>query len=84
MSNIRPVTDLKNYAEVLCEVSTGAPVFLTENGRCAYVILDIRDYEKLQAEISLAGELSKGRQSGEKTGWLSSDDVRSHFSCNGK
>jgi len=79
MPNIKPVTDLRNYSEVLREVGADAPVFLTKNGRGKYAILDIRDYEKLQAEIMLVSELNKGRKSGEENGWLSSEDVRSHF-----
>ena len=79
MPNIKPVTDLRNYSEVLREVGSDSPVFLTKNGRGQYAILDIRDYEKLQAEIALVGELNKGRKSGEENGWLSSEDVRSHF-----
>ena len=79
MPNIQPVTDLRNYTEVLREVGADSPVFLTKNGRGTYAILDMRDYEKLQAEISLVSELNKGRKSGEENGWLSSDDVRSHF-----
>lgn len=79
MPNIKPVTDLRNYSEVLREVGSGSPVFLTKNGRGQYAILDIRDYEKLQAEITLVGELNKGRKSGEENGWLSAEDVRSHF-----
>ena len=60
MPNIKPVTDLRNYTEVLREVSMDSPVFLTRNGRGSYAILDIRDYERLQAEIALASELNKG------------------------
>lgn len=79
MPNIKPVTDLRNYTEVLREVGMDSPVFLTKNGRGTYAILDMRDYEKLQAEITLVSELNKGRKSGEENGWLSSKDVRSHF-----
>lgn len=79
MPNIKPVTDLRNYSEVLREVSVNAPVFLTKNGRGKYAILDMQDYEKLQAELSLISELNKGRKSGEENGWLSEEDVRSHF-----
>ncbi|MDY5219989.1 MAG: type II toxin-antitoxin system prevent-host-death family antitoxin [Eubacteriales bacterium] len=79
MPNIKPVTDLRNYTEVLREVGMDSPVFLTKNGRGTYAILDMRDYEKLQAEITLVSELNKGRKSGEENGWLSSEDVRSHF-----
>ena len=79
MPNIKPITDLRNYTEVLHEVGVDAPVFLTRNGRGSYAILDIRDYEKLQAEIALISELNKGRRSGEESGWLSAEDVRGHF-----
>ena len=33
MPNIKPVSDLRNYTEVLRDVSVDAPVFLTKNGR---------------------------------------------------
>lgn len=49
MPNIKPVSDLRNYSEVLHDVAEGAPVFLTKNGRGRYAIIDIQDYEKTQA-----------------------------------
>ena len=33
MPNIKPISDLRNYTEVLRDVAVGAPVFLTKNGR---------------------------------------------------
>lgn len=50
MPNILPVSDLKNYNEVLKNCQAGEPVFLTKNGRGKFVILDIEDYEKDRAE----------------------------------
>lgn len=79
MPNIKPISDLRNYSEVLHDVDIGAPVFLTKNGRGKYAIMDMREYEKLQATIKLMNELAKGRRSGETEGWLSADDMRSHF-----
>ena len=76
MSNMKPVSDLHNYTEVLHEVTVGKPVFLTENGNCKYVILDIQDYEKAEATQCLMNELNKGRQYGEQNGWIASDDMR--------
>ena len=70
MPNIKPISDLRNYTEVLRDVDVGAPVFLTRNGRGKYAILDMADYEKLQASIWLMNELEKGRRSGEEKGWL--------------
>ena len=33
MPNIKPISDLRNYTEVLKEKIEGDPVFLTKNGR---------------------------------------------------
>ena len=79
MPNIKPISDLRNYSEVLREVSAGSPVFLTKNGRGRYAILDISDYEKANATAALMNELAKGRRSGEEKGWLSPEDVRARF-----
>lgn len=79
MPNIKPISDLRNYGDVLRDVSVGSPVFLTKNGRGRYAIVDIQDYEKAIATIKLMGELEKGRKSGEEKGWISSTNVKSHF-----
>ena len=79
MPNIKPVSDLRNYTEVLREVQKDAPVFLTKNGRGCYAIIDMQEYERLQAQVKLINELNKGRRSGEEEGWLSADEVRRHF-----
>lgn len=75
MPNIRPISDLRNYTEVLHDVAVGAPVFLTRNGRGRYAILDMQDYEKTQAALRLMKELAKGRESGERDGWLTLEAV---------
>lgn len=79
MPNIKPISDLRNYNEVLRDVAAGEPVFLTKNGRGRYALVDITDYEKTQATIKLLGELNKGRQVGEEKGWILHDDVKAHF-----
>ena len=75
MPNIKPISDLRNYTEVLQDVSVGAPVFLTKNGRGKYAIVDIHDYDRTQATIRLLNELAKGRKSGEEKGWLTLEEV---------
>jgi len=77
MPNIKPVSDLRNYNQVLRDISAGEPVFLTKNGRGRYVIIDMQDYEKTQATIKLMSELSKGEMSGKEEGWLSIEEVES-------
>ena len=79
MPNIKPISDLRNYTEVLRDVDVGAPVFLTKNGRGRYAIVDMHDYEKTQATLRLMAELAKGRKSGEEKGWLTPEEVRAHF-----
>ena len=82
MPTIKPVSDLRNYGEVLRDVAVGAPVFLTKNGHGRYAVLDIEEYkefEKLTAWQKLKAELDIGRISGEEDGWVSADDVRRHL-----
>ncbi len=71
MPNIKPVSDLRNYNEVLRDIAVGEPVFLTKNGRGRYAIVDIEEYEKTKAIIKLMGELAKGEQAGKEQGWSS-------------
>ena len=75
MPNIKPVSDLRNYSEVLRGIDIGQPVFLTKNGRGKYAILDMREYEKTQATLRLMSELAKGERSGREKGWLTPEEV---------
>ncbi|MGI6248214.1 MAG: type II toxin-antitoxin system prevent-host-death family antitoxin [Acutalibacteraceae bacterium] len=75
MPNIKPVSDLRNYNEVLRDVAVGQPVFLTKNGRGRYAIMDIDEYRKTQAKIRLLSELAQGEISGKEKGWLSLEEV---------
>ena len=77
MPNIKPVSDLRNYNDVLKDVSAGQPVFLTKNGRGRYVMVDIAEYEKTQATIKLLSKLTEA-ESAVKDGnaWLSPEDVQ--------
>ena len=51
MPCIKPVSDLRNYNEVLQYVAEGEPVYLTRNGRGAFAVLTIEDYEKLSSAM---------------------------------
>ena len=52
MPIIKPVSDLRNYNEVLRTIQADNPVFLTKNGRGKYVIVDYEDYEKKSCKCS--------------------------------
>ena len=77
MPIIKPVSDLRNYNEVLRSCRDGEPVFLTKNGRGRYVLLDMQEYEKQQALIKLLLKLSEAEDA-IKTGeeWRSLDDLK--------
>ena len=81
MPNIKPVSDLRNYNEVLKDIKSGSPVYLTKNGRGRYVILDMEDYEKKEAAIKLLAELERGRISGEEEGWFTIEEIKKEFGC---
>lgn len=59
MSNIKPVSDLRNYSDVLHDVTA----------------LDMQDFEKMQVTLRVMNELAKGRKSGEEKGWLTLENV---------
>ncbi|MCR4935496.1 MAG: type II toxin-antitoxin system prevent-host-death family antitoxin [Oscillospiraceae bacterium] len=78
MPIIKPVSELRNYGEVLRDVAVGQPVFLTKNGHGRYAVMDMeeyREYERMRAMDWLVSELDRGRRSGETDGWLPADEV---------
>ena len=75
MPNIRPVSDLRNYTDVLKDITAGEPVFLTKNGRDRYVVMDMEEYEKTRAALKLMSEWARGERSGKEHGWTDIDDV---------
>ena len=77
--NIKPISDLRNYSEVLRDVAIDIPVFLTKNGRGRYAIMDMQDYERVMATIKLMDALETGRKSGEEQGWISSEQLKSEL-----
>lgn len=89
MPNIKPISDLRNYSNVLDNVKAGSPVYLTKNGRGSFVIMDIDEqeaqeekagkYESMKAQLKLMCELNAGKKSGEEKGWISEEDVFAHF-----
>lgn len=80
MPNIKPISDLRSYTAVLDEVAQGSPVFLTKNGRGRYVIQDISDYERYEAEETLLAQLDYGKRVADERGILTTEQVRGAFS----
>lgn len=78
MASILPISDLRNYNEVLKNCRTGEPVFLMKNGREKFVVLDIEDYEKDRAEKKLLAKLQEAEEAiVDEKGWMSFDELKS-------
>ena len=75
MPNIKPISDLRNYTEVLKEVRVNQPVYLTRNGRGAYAIIDMDELDRLKATVQLLTKLEEGEQSARENGWFTADEV---------
>lgn len=75
MPSIVPISDLKNYSEVLRSCDNGATVYLTKNGRGKYVVQSLSEYERLQATVKLLAELGRGAESVRREGGLSVDEA---------
>ncbi len=77
MASILPVSDLRNYNEVLKNCQVGEPVFLTKNGRGRFVVLDIDDYERERAEKKLLVKLQEAEEAvKDSEGWLTMDELK--------
>ena len=77
MPSILPVSDLRNYNEVL-KIAKLENQFLTKNGKGRFVVLDIDDYEKDRAEKKMLARLQETKETvADGTGWLSLDELKS-------
>ena len=77
MANILPVSDLRNYNEVLKNCHKGEPVYLTKNGRGGFVVMDIEDYERDHAEKKLFMKLQEAEEIVKDCGgWLNLDELK--------
>ncbi|MCM1579182.1 MAG: prevent-host-death protein [Ruminococcus sp.] len=67
MPNVKPVSDLQNYSEVLANVAADNPVFLTRNGS--------DEYKRQRAALKIMAEIAKGRIAADEQGWLTPEEV---------
>ena len=77
MASILPVSDLRNYNEVLKNCHKGEPVYLTKNGRGRFVVMDIEDYERERAEKKLLVKLQEAEgDAKEEKEWLDLNELK--------
>jgi len=79
MPTILPISDLRNYTEVLNQVDLDKPVYLTRNGRGSYVITKIDDYDPEIARADLAREIELGIASMKNGGSTSIEKVAKKY-----
>lgn len=78
MPTIKPISDLRNYNELLKEVDTKGTVYLTRNGVGSYAIMTVREadeYQRLKALHGLLSDLERSRKRADQEGWLSEKDL---------
>ena len=79
MPAIKPISDLRNYTEVLKEVDTVGRVFLTRNGHGAYAIMSIEEADELdriKAASMIAADLRRSKERADREGWISDDEIQ--------
>lgn len=78
MPNIKPISDLRNYTEVLKQVDISNRVYLTRNGHGEYGILtmaEIDELDRYRAAYTLVSKLRKAEERADKEGWISADEA---------
>lgn len=78
MPNIKPISDLRNYTEVLKQVDISNRVYLTRNGHGEYGILtmaEIDELDRCRAAYTLVSKLRKAEECADKEGWISADEA---------
>jgi PHD/YefM family antitoxin component YafN of YafNO toxin-antitoxin module len=82
MPKILPISDLRNYTEVLSQVDIDKPVYLTRNGRGTYVISKIDDYDHDETVEELLKEIQKGEKFLVKDGGIALDEAAKKYNIN--
>ena len=78
MPNSKPISDLRNYTDVLKQVDVSKRVYLTRNGHGEYGILTMEEIDELdryRAAYQLITKLKKSEERANLEGWISSEEV---------
>lgn len=78
MLNIKPISDLKNYTDVLKEVDVSKRVYLTRNGHGEYGILTMNEIDELdryRAAYNCFQNYKKAEERADREGWIDADDL---------
>lgn len=78
MPSIIPVSDLKNYAAIINQVTYGNRVYLTKNGHGQCALIDIKELDELdrqKAQLQLMTKLNESKVSVLDEGTISADEL---------
>ena len=78
MPSIKPISDLRNYTDVLKEVDARKRVYLTRNGHGAYAIMSIAEADELdktRAMFRLLSDLKSAESEAEQVGWIEAEEL---------
>ena len=79
MPSIKPISDLRNYTDVLKEVDSVSRVYLTRNGHGAYAIMSIEEADELdriKAANVIVSNLNRAKARAEREGWISDSEMQ--------
>ena len=85
MPTILPISDLRNYTEVLKKVDNDSRVYLTRNGHGAYMIMSIAEAEeldRLKAANAIVADLRRAEERADKEGWIDEDEIQKVMGIN--
>ncbi len=79
MPAIMPISDLRNYTDVLKEVDSNSRVYLTRNGRGAYTIMTVEEadeLDRLRAIHNVIADLKRAETRAEQEGWIDDEEMQ--------
>lgn len=79
MPTIMPISDLRNYTDVLKEVDASNRVYLTRNGHGAYTIMTVEEadeLDRLRAVHNVLVDLERAELRSEREGWVDDDEIQ--------
>jgi len=82
MPNIQPISELKNYTSIINQVSYGNRIYLTKNGHGQCAIIDMKELDELdkqKALLTLMTKLNEAKESVEREGTISTDDLEAEL-----
>ncbi len=79
MPNIMPISELRNYTNVVKNVKYGSRVYLTKNGHGQIAMINMKELDEMEKELALYRfriEMEKGERSIMEEGAISSEDLK--------